>query len=209
MKKSSMFWVGYSDLMTSLFFVMLVLFVLAIGYLKFQMDATKEQLNQIKEIQAAVEELPKEYFAFDSLYRRFSLVKLDPVTKKTVPVLINFDTGKDIIKPEYEDYLVNVGKSVKDRITELKLKYDKYDIMYVVIIEGMASKDSWSDNFPLSYKRAWAVQKLWEKSNVMPDCEVQIAGSGIGGVGRDLKWEKANQRILIHIVPKIGEFKSE
>lgn len=211
MKKSSMFWVGYSDLISILFFVMLVLFVLAIGYLKFQKDATEEQLNQIMEIQTAVKELPKEYFAFDSLNRRFTLVKLDPITQKTVPVFINFDTGQDKIKPEYVDYLVNVGKSIKDRISELKLKYAKYDIKYLVIIEGMASQDSYSDNFPLSYKRARAVQILWENANVMPDCDVQMAGSGTGGIGRHTvsNEEKKNQRILIHIVPKIGTFKSE
>lgn len=51
----------------------------------------------------------------------------------------------------------------------------------------MASNDNFIDNFPLSYKRAWAVQKLWEQHEIMSDpsvCEVQIAGSGTGGIGR-------------------------
>lgn len=37
--------------------------------------ATEQQLSKIKEIQAAVRELPKEYFSYDSIYKRFSLVR--------------------------------------------------------------------------------------------------------------------------------------
>jgi len=37
MKKNNLFWIGYSDLMTSMFFVMLVLFVLSIGFLQDKM----------------------------------------------------------------------------------------------------------------------------------------------------------------------------
>lgn len=70
-------------------------------------------------------------------------------------------------------------------IQTLKNKYANQDIKYVVIIEGIASSDTYQDNFPLSYKRAWAVQKLWQQRNIMPDqtvCEIQIAGSGTGGI---------------------------
>jgi len=34
MKKNNIFWISYSDLMTSMFFIMLILFVLAIRYLR-------------------------------------------------------------------------------------------------------------------------------------------------------------------------------
>jgi len=47
MKKDNIFWISYSDLMTSLFFVMLVLFVVTIGYLKFNLETTEEQLETI------------------------------------------------------------------------------------------------------------------------------------------------------------------
>lgn len=45
MKKSNFFWVGYADLMTSLFFLMLVLFITTITYLQFKM---KESINILK-----------------------------------------------------------------------------------------------------------------------------------------------------------------
>lgn len=201
-KDSGFFWPSFTDLMTSLFFIMLVLYVLTYLKLTNQQKATEEQLNKIKDIQAAVKELPKQYFQYDSIYKRFSLVQN-----------VEFQNGKDIIKPTDENYLINVGNSIRNLINKLKTKYAKQDIKYVVIIEGMASNDNFSDNFPLSYKRAWAVLKLWQSKNIMPDqsvCEVQVAGSGTGGIGRFApKDEFKNQRILIQIVPKIGDIITE
>lgn len=199
-KGSDFFWPSFTDLMTSLFFIMLVLYVLTYLKLTNQQKATEQQLNKIKEIQAAVKELPKRYFQYDSIYKRFSLVKN-----------IEFAPKSDIINPSDIEYLIDVGESIKTLIERLKVKYKSQDIKYVVIIEGMASKDSYAENFPLSYKRAWAVQKLWQVMNIMPDqsvCEIQIAGSGTGGIGRFSSVEEfKNQRILIQIVPKIGEIK--
>ena len=50
MKKSkeSFFWTSYSDLMTSLFIIMLVLFVLVIVLLNKRMEATIIELEDIK-----------------------------------------------------------------------------------------------------------------------------------------------------------------
>ncbi|SFW83332.1 OmpA family protein [Chitinophaga sancti] len=201
-KGAGFFWPSFTDLMTSLFFIMLVLYVLTFLKLTYQQRATEEQLKKIKEIQAAVTELPREYFAYDSVYKRFSLVQN-----------IEFDRGKDILKPADEVYLSKVGTSISKLIKDLAVKYAGQDIKYVVIIEGMASNDNYSDNFPLSYKRAWAVLKLWQSRNIVPDpnvCEVQVAGSGTGGIGRYAPGEESrNQRILIQIVPKIGEIKIE
>jgi hypothetical protein len=200
-KESGFFWPSFTDLMTSLFFIMLVLYVLTFIKLKNQQNATQRELNKIKEIQAAVTELPPEFFAYDPVYKRFSLKRN-----------IEFVTQKDIFKSQDdEQYLLKVGASIKGLIENLRQKYSKQDIKYVVVIEGMASKDDFSDNYPLSYKRAWAVSKLWERNNILLDqsvCEIQIAGSGTGGIGRFLAQdEKKNQRILIQIVPKIGEIK--
>ena len=201
-KGSSFFWPSFTDLMTSLFFIMLVLYVLTYLKLTNQQKATEQQLNKIKEIQSAVKELPKEYFVYDSIFKRFSLVRN-----------IEFEPREDIIKEKDIQYLVDVGNSIRALIQTLKNQYANQDIKYVVIIEGMASSDNYLDNFPLSYKRAWAVQKLWQQRGIMPDqsvCEIQVSGSGTGGIGRfPSTEERKNQRILIQIVPKIGEIKIE
>ena len=68
-KKESYFWTSYSDLMTSLFFVMLVLFVLIIVVLHNvnkdleealgKAKATIEQLNKLMQLEEQFEELSK------------------------------------------------------------------------------------------------------------------------------------------------------
>jgi outer membrane protein OmpA-like peptidoglycan-associated protein len=195
--------------MTSLFFIVLVLYVLTYVKLKHeqlaaekQQKATEEQLRKIQEIQAAVKELPRQYFAYDSTYKRFSLVKN-----------IEFELQQDIIRPQYIGYLLGVGRSIQNLINTLNSKYSNMDIKYVVVIEGMASRDNYPDNYSLSYKRALALLNLWQEHNIRLDqsvCEVQIAGSGIGGIGRFRgKEEYRNQRILIQVVPKIGTIKIE
>lgn len=199
-KNAGFFWPSFTDLMTSLFFIMLVLYVLTYLKLSYQQKVTQQQLQKIEEIQAAVKELPQEYFAYDEQYKRFSLVQN-----------IEFEKGKDLIKSKDKKYLIEVGNSISRLIGNLKYKYKEQDIKYVVIVEGMASEDNYVDNYPLSYKRAWAVLKLWQQARITPDqsiCEIQIAGSGTGGIGRfDKSEEIKNQRILIQIVPKIGQIK--
>ncbi len=203
MKKNNIFWISYSDLMTSLFFIMLVLFVVTIGYLQFQKQATEKQLKKIEELQTAVRRLPPAYFEYQSKYKRFKLKKQ-----------IQFKTGKAEIKNEYYNYLVNVGQSINDTISKLSLNesYKSFDIKYLVVIEGMASNDNYPDNFKLSYNRALSLYNLWKveiRNGIIFNpayCEIQIAGSGIDGIREySGKEEYKNQQILIHIVPKIGK----
>ncbi len=87
---------------------MLVLYVLTFLKLSYQQKATEQQLKKIKEIQAAVRELPKEYFKYDSVYKRFSLVQN-----------VEFETGKDSLKPRYINYLTDVGRSIRNLIDTL------------------------------------------------------------------------------------------
>jgi len=203
MKNNNIFWISYSDLMTSLFFIMLVLFVVTIGYLQFQKQATEKQLKKIEELQTAVKRLPENYFEYQPQYKRFKLRNQ-----------IQFDRGLADIKPMYIDYLEKVGKSINDTIQKLSANenYKNFEIKYLVVIEGMASKDPYPDNFKLSYNRAFSIYKLWKnkfQNSILfnPEyCEIQISGSGIGGI-REYSGvnEYKNQQILIHIVPKIGK----
>jgi outer membrane protein OmpA-like peptidoglycan-associated protein len=198
-KKNNLFWIGYSDLMTSLFFVMLVIAVITIGSLKKEKEVKEAQLNKINELQTAVQQLPAEYFSYDSLYKRFKLKEQ-----------IQFDVGSSLIKAADTDYLLKVGKSINDLITRLNENpgYKKFDIKYLIVIEGMASNDRWPDNFKLSYERSMSLHNLWKNNSIVFNpqiCELQIAGSGTEGVGRYPKdQEYKNQQFLIHIIPKIG-----
>lgn len=200
MKKDNIFWISYSDLMTSLFFVMLVLFVVTIGYLKYNLDTTEEQLKKIQELQTAVQKLPEQYFEYQAEYKRFKLNKQ-----------IQFQSGCSDINTSYYDYLIEVGRSISSLLTELKNqdKFEKFDIKYLVVIEGMASRDNFSRNFELSYERALSLYRFWESQGITfnaSDCEIQISGSGTEGIreysGQD---EYKNQQFLIHIIPKMGK----
>lgn len=194
---SNFFWTSYTDLMTSLFFVMLALYVLTVAALRYQQKATEEQLKKIKEIQNATKSLPEKYFEYQSEYKRFTLKRQ-----------INFLSKDSTIPVSDHQYLIQVGQSIQKLIENLKVKYRGDNIKYLVIIEGMSSNITYSKNYQLSYDRALSLFRFWQDQNIQLDpeiCEVMISGSGTGGVGRfSSKEEVRNQRFLIQIIPKIG-----
>lgn len=187
--------------MTSLFFVMLVLFVVTIGYLQHEKKVTEEQLEKVKEIQASTKQLPTDYFSYQPQYKRFKLNRA-----------IQFAAYDSVIrKDEDRRYLKEVGNSLLNRIDSLSQNpaFEDFDIKYLVIIEGMASKDNYAGNFQLSYARALSLYNFWKSIGIVFDpeiCEIHIAGSGTEGL-REFSGsnESKNQQFLIHIVPKIGE----
>lgn len=200
-KQAKIFWTSYADLMTSLFFIMLVLLVLTIAMMKSQAKANQEQIDMINNIQKSIEKLDTTYFSYQKDYKRFSLKKQ-----------IQFASGDSIITPKYKPYLIGVGKAIVGLIKDLKEDYKNKDIKYMIIVEGMASADYYKSNDKLSFLRALSLYKLWQENNIHFDsnfCELQIAGSGIRGVGRYIgKDEKKNQQFLIQIIPKIGKLEN-
>ncbi len=203
-KKKDFFWLSYSDLMTSLFFVMLVLFVLVYSMQSSiikDLAAAKEELDRIKEIEKAVNNIDKRYFTYDSLNK-----------KHILNIQFLYPTGSSMINqitPNKTPELIEAGKSIK----ELILKFSEAEnIKYLVVVEGQASKDNWAGNDNLSYYRAQSLIKLWEDSQIglekLKNCELVVAGSGEKGIPRTQPDEPpANQRFLITIIPKIGEIK--
>lgn len=230
-KKQNFFWVSYSDLMTSLFFIMLLLFVLATGGMYLSKEATEEQLKKIEEIQAAVNQLPKEFFTEDTVNHRWSLRK--EYSPKFESRDANIYTLNDTAS------LNEVGHSLLQVVANLEEikqseKYQDMDISFLVVIEGMSSFDNYSDNDQLSYRRALSLYYLWKKNGISfedSQCEVQISGSGVRGIrphntafyeamkeaGDDAEAQKRaysqyynaneehmNQCIIIQIIPKIS-----
>lgn len=214
--KESFFWVSYSDMMTSLFFIMLLLFLLSTGgmyILKRKADAdkqaTQKELDKIDEIREAANQLPTQYFILDE-NKRWSL-KQEYAPK--------FAAGDYNIRAKNDTTpLLKVGEALMSVVDNLNRKkndpeYNKLDISYLVVIEGMASKDKYYDNNRLSYSRALSLYDLWKTNEIdfeNSQCEVQISGSGVRGLGRynsdgsEPEKEAWNQRILIQIIPKLG-----
>lgn len=212
-KKRDFFWLSYSDLMTSLFFVMFVLFVLLytmqnsdLENQKIELEdkngelmAAKNELERIREIQKTVDNIDKNYFRYDAKYK-----------KHILNMSFSFPRGSyDITKimPDKRKDLLKAGKVIK----KLILKFDaKENIKYLIVVEGQSSSDGWKGNDDLSYHRAQSLVNFWKANNVVLDklgnCEIIIAGSGVKGTPRDLPdIPPANQRFLITIIPKIGE----
>lgn len=204
MKKNSFFWPSYADLMTSLFFVMLVLFVLAFSLMRAKLS----EFEKIEEIKAAVNNLNPAYFRYDSANKRHEL-----------KVNILFQSGKYDINHTIKNELIAAGEELKRVIDQVSNENE--EVKYAIIIEGMAARyvnnrDLWRNKNPqsientyiLSYNRAKELYKLWKSNGIdfNPDiCEIIIAGSGWFGAGRyEGKEEGKNKRFLIQIIPKIG-----
>ncbi len=218
-KKESFFWTSYSDLMTSLFFVMLVLFVLTIAMLHKSMRKTETalenreaELAQIKKINKSIEMIDDRYFLYDKDFQRHTLKDVQ-VSFKPLSANIN-----DI---SYEDRgkLLRAGRAIERFLNDVKNDKDLKDAQYLLIIEGQSSKDNYIGNFELSYRRALSLVELWVSNNInlrdLP-CEVIISGSGDRSNFREKPeevWDASthrrvgnpkNQRFVIHIIPKPG-----
>ncbi|PTS98627.1 hypothetical protein DBR11_14375 [Pedobacter sp. HMWF019] len=219
--KNDFFWPSFTDLMTSLFFIMLVLYVLTYVQLKHKNTVLEEKLKIIETVESNLEPLKRDtmLFNFEPQYNRYKLafdVKFN--TDKSIIL-----SDADLINPDYtRTKITEAGKKLKMVIDDLKLKKEKdpnmRNLSYILVIAGYASKDKYSKslahNYDLSYKRALSLWAYW-KYNVGIDFEspeyknlidLQISGNGWGGVGR-LDNEEDNQRFLIQIFPKIANIK--
>ncbi|MDX2247164.1 MAG: OmpA family protein [Bacteroidia bacterium] len=157
----------------------------------------EEEYKKLREIQRAIENLDSRYFAYQPDYKRHVLRGQ-----------VQFAKGESKIAPQYTPMLVESGRALQRLIERLN---PDDNINYMLVIEGMASRDAYSRNYELSYERALSLFRLWEKEGLRFDpgrVEVMISGSGEGGMGRDPYNEAKNQRFLIQIIPKIGELKA-
>lgn len=209
MRKKTFFWASYADLMSSLFFIMLVLFVLTVVMLQKQMkeiekmkEATEAEVNKIKEIQNAISNIDSTYFAYNAEHKKH-ILKID-VGFKTNSAEITDIAGETRMQ------LLNAGRAINQFIRDA---CEKYEAQYLLIIEGQASKDNYIRNNELSYERALALVNYWRNNGIYfnpEQCEVIISGSGQGGTLRiqpDVRGNVKNQRFLIHILPKPGVIK--
>ncbi len=214
--KKSLFWTSYSDLMTSLFFAMLVLFVVvvvAMGAVNKQLkealdraNITIEQQNQVLKLQEQFRTLANSTsLDFDEEKRMF-------YAKDFVGIEI-FEPNDAEIKHEYIEKVDEVGKDIKSIIDSLSKSSDRFK--YQLVIEGTAAipykelragtynKDNY-EMYLLSYRRALTLYKRWQHLNFREsNTEIIIAGSGFNGINRDNKIEDNNKRFVIQIIPKI------
>jgi hypothetical protein len=210
-KKKDFFWLSYADLMTSLFFVMLVLFVLVFSIqtrVINQLTAAKKELDEIHKIQQALEKLDKRYFVFDPRNKRYKL-KVD----------VNFKgNSSDImdISDKLRVDLLESGKSILQLMTQLTK--ENPNVNYLLVIEGNTQRSN--ENFinipdigyKLSYDRSLSLVNFWQNNGLnfkgINNCEILIAGSGYFGKSREAN-EYENRKFTIQITPKIGDLRKK
>lgn len=210
-KNKSFFWASYADLMTSLFFVMLTLFVLTVLMLNKKMKVidgirveTQAKVDKIKEIEEALNQIDTNYFTYNELHKKH-ILNID----------VSFRTNSSNIEDipiETREKLLEAGVTIQKFIENAS---KEYNVKYLLIIEGQASRDNYSRNYELSYERALSLINFWldktRKRKLISfdptQCEILISGSGQSGslrVEPDNPNNKLNQRFLIHIIPKPG-----
>lgn len=212
------FWTSYSDLMTSLFFVMLVLFIICLIKVSHDKEviesqyqeakASNEQLKQILQLEEQFKVLGQSTsLGYDKDRKMF-------YAKDLVGIEIFFSED-DKIKEEYLETVDNVGN---DLMKILESLYNE-NFHYQLVIEGNAAI-KWDqlrnhtynpDNtemYHLSYRRALALYNRWRTVGKHDfrkyNTEIIIAGSGFNGNNRDNKIEENNKRFIIQIIPKIN-----
>lgn len=214
--RKALFWTSYSDLMTSLFFAMLVLFVVVVIAMGQTNIILRELLNNTTAEKEQLERITHLKDQFQSLTESGSLEydeeKCMFYVKDFVGIEI-FEPNQDIIKPEYISSVDKVGKEIKGIINALN--YNNGNFKFQLVIEGTAAipyrelvaKTYNPDNkemYLLSYKRALALYERWKYLKFREsNTEVIISGSGFNGINRDKLVEDNNKRFVIQIIPKI------
>jgi hypothetical protein len=216
LNRRDFFWPSYVDLMTALFLVMLVLFVLSykrfqdknasLAQAKARLEVQLKEKKKIDEIRAALRRLEDpRYFVYNQRYKRYEL---------NFPV--EFQPQRYDLPAEARQPLIQAGQFLLRQMQAL----DRADnVQYLVVVEGRAAKNpNLLDSDPrnldgaavrqLSYNRAMEVIRLWESAGLRfpANLELVAAGSGFKGVGRytGFREEAKNKRFIIQIQPKIG-----
>ena len=229
-KQKDPFWTSYSDLMTSLFFVMLVLFIICLvkvgkinGDLKSQVEIIDSLLHDAN---ADKEEL-ENILNLDSLFlvlSHSSSLEYDSIRKifyaKDFQEKEIFYSNKFDIKPEYLGIVDTVGHDIMQILQSLN---ENKNFNYQMVIEGNAAIkwDKWKSGnynpddtsmYHLSYNRALALYIYWKDKGIdfrKYNTEVIIAGSGFNGINRDNKVQDNNKRFILQIIPKINRPKAK
>jgi hypothetical protein len=223
MKKSNIFWISFSDLMTSMFFIMLVLFVLAIGYLKIKNLENERLIVILKDKEAGLIKEKERLEKLLNLEKQFAPLIQDsssfyylPTCKKfIVKDLMGveiFEPYQFVIKDEFVQKTLEVGEKIRSFLKTLKSQDP--DLSYLLVIEGnMANTFDLKINrennngYIISYQRALAVYNLWVENNINlrePNVEVMLCGSGFNGLCRD-NVEENNKRFSIQLIPKVSK----
>lgn len=223
-KNNDSFWTSYSDLMTSLFFVMLVLFIVCLvkvnGINQVLKDVNKDANAKIDEYERILQ-LEKQFevltnattLEYDKDKKMFYAKDFQEKELFAPFTGANMEQATTI-KSEYLPIVDTVGN---DLIKILEQLNSNKKFSYQLVIEGNAAipwQQLYNGNYDpdnvnmyvLSYRRALALYNQWRNNGLnfrQYNTEIIIAGSGFNGNNRDRIIEDYNKRFVIQIIPKI------
>lgn len=192
------FWPSYVDVMTNLFAIALVLFVVSFFWYKSNSRELLEYANQledkgreydrIQEMNKAIQSLDSnKYFMYSRKYQKHILskdsVKVEFLSGKyLIPEHLTPSSKQDL--PKIKD----VGVSIIKTINDLRAKYiidnnNSFRIKFLIVIEGQASRSGEEyQNYILSYQRALSLKQFWD---------------GIVYEGKKVSWEELNCELIV------------
>jgi outer membrane protein OmpA-like peptidoglycan-associated protein len=205
MKNNKLFWISYSDIMTALFFIMLILFVVSAVFFQNQLkrvEVLEEEREQIEAIQESLASLDEDYFNFDEENKRYRL-NID----------VRFNSGGaniNVVGDEVLNRLEQAGKSLYSSIESIIENNDKAHLLLVIEGNAQRSNNNYKyipdAGYKLSYRRALALFNFWKDRGIDfysfgERCEVIIAGSGYFGLSRAEDSSK-NRRFTLQVTSK-------
>ena len=205
-KNNGSFWPSYVDIMTTLFAIMLVLFVVSYSCFKNkekQLKSLVDEYENIITVYSTVGSIDSTaYFGYNKEYlKHLFTVDVEYQQKEYRIDRLKLDGIDKNAADNKRDSILQAGQLIKETILKLEKTNGitsqsdsiSNNIKFLVVIEGQASKisfniDDWHNNYTLSYLRASFLNEFWKENNIdlasIPRCELIISGSGEGGVPR-------------------------
>ncbi|GAA4295392.1 hypothetical protein [Nibribacter koreensis] len=208
------FWPSYVDLMTVLFLIMLVLFVLSFKMFTDKDSENRRNIAQLKvevqekrkldEIKEALSRLDSRYFQYNERYKRHELL---------VDVL--FAQSSATIPQRSLMPLRRAGEELSQVLNSVQ----GADVKYLIVIDGRAASFPQGDPrnatqreyaLELSYKRALALLQFWRSAGIrFPKDRIELIASGSGFEGAGRTGDVRDRRFVIQILPKVGTLTSK
>ncbi len=218
-KNNGSFWPSYVDIMTTLFAITLVLFVVSFSRFKVkekQLQVLVDEYENIVNVYTTVNEIDQTgAFRYDPSYLKHLMnieIKYQPKEYSM------YKLADDIANPSEADRIRAAvkadGDTIMAKINKLEASIPdnlKKNIKFLIVIEGQSSKipfdeGDWKNNYTLSYLRAQFLNKFWIDQGLdfdkMPRCELLISGSGEGGKPR----VKVDEDSLHELYPDVKEY---
>ena len=141
---NSSFWPSYVDIMTTLFAIMLVLFIASFSRFKIkeqQLQSLVDEYENIITVYKTVGSIDStKYFGYDSVYLKHMItVEVEYQQKEYHMDRLKLDLVDTVAANKKRHDVIEAGKVIKKTIESLENLETQTNIKFLVVIEGQAS----------------------------------------------------------------------